>query len=127
MAIESSAPSISGICMSRIARSYTLPLRRTSSAPAPLSTASGIIPHERACSVRIRRLVSLSSTIRSRFPASCGSCPCRCSSFTTEAEVTTIVKWKVDPTPSLLSTHIVPPISSLSRLLIANPRPVPPY
>ena len=37
------------------------------------------------------------------------------------------VKWKVAPLPApSLSTHIVPPISSLRRLLIASPRPVPP-
>ncbi len=39
-----------------------------------------------------------------------------------------IVKRKVLPCPGpALSTHIVPPISSARRLLIARPRPVPPY
>ena len=38
------------------------------------------------------------------------------------------VKWKVEPVPGpALSTHIVPPISSASRLLMASPSPVPPY
>ena len=40
----------------------------------------------------------------------------------------TIVKKKVEPCPGpALSTHIEPPISSARRLLIARPRPVPPY
>jgi len=34
---------------------------------------------------------------------------------------------KVEPTPSSLSTIIEPPIISQNRLLMANPRPVPPY
>ena len=40
-----------------------------------------------------------------------------------------MMKWKVEPLPGVpsLSTQIVPPISSTSRLLIASPRPVPPY
>ena len=39
-----------------------------------------------------------------------------------------MVKWKVEPVPGpALSTHIVPPISSASSLLMARPRPVPPY
>ena len=38
----------------------------------------------------------------------------------------TMVKWNVDPWPAALSTVIVPPISSVSRLLIASPRPAPP-
>ena len=39
----------------------------------------------------------------------------------------TTVNWNVEPTPGSLSTHIDPPINSASRLLIARPRPVPPY
>ena len=39
-----------------------------------------------------------------------------------------IVKWNVEPRPApALSTSIVPPINSASSLLIARPRPVPPY
>ena len=39
-----------------------------------------------------------------------------------------MVKWKVQPVPGpALSTHIVPPISSASSLLMARPSPVPPY
>ena len=37
-----------------------------------------------------------------------------------------IVKEKVEPTPTSLSTHISPPISSVSRCAIASPSPVPP-
>ncbi len=39
-----------------------------------------------------------------------------------------MVKWKLEPLPGpVASTHIVPPISSASRLLMASPSPVPPY
>ena len=38
-----------------------------------------------------------------------------------------MVKWKVEPLPGSLSTHIRPPMSSPRRLLIARPSPVPPY
>src|SRR6202048_1391727 len=34
---------------------------------------------------------------------------------------------KVEPLPGLLSTAMVPPIIWQKRLLIASPRPVPPY
>ena len=37
-----------------------------------------------------------------------------------------IVKKKVDPAPGSLSTQIVPPISSVNRLLMIKPSPVPP-
>ena len=35
------------------------------------------------------------------------------------------VKWKFEPTPSVLSTPISPPIISTSREVIARPSPVP--
>ena len=39
-----------------------------------------------------------------------------------------MVKWKVEPLPiPSLEAHIVPPINSANRLLMASPRPVPPY
>ena len=39
-----------------------------------------------------------------------------------------MVKWKLLPCPApALSTHMAPPINSASSLLIARPRPVPPY
>ena len=37
-----------------------------------------------------------------------------------------MVKLNVEPLPTSLSTHIRPPMSSASRLLMARPRPVPP-
>ena len=36
------------------------------------------------------------------------------------------MKMKLDPTPGVLSTQILPPIISTRRLLIVSPRPVPP-
>jgi hypothetical protein len=52
--------------------------------------------------------------------------PAACGGAVTGASAATKVKWKVEPWPGALSAHIVPPISSLSRLLIAKPSPVPP-
>lgn len=42
------------------------------------------------------------------------------------AHASSMVKWKVDPSPTLDSTHVVPPISSVSRLLITSPSPAHP-
>ncbi len=90
----------------------------------------GNIPHFAICKESTLRLVALSSTISTRRPASAGCWPVksrrlRCGSSTTGAR---IVKWNVDPLPSpSLVTHMLPPINSASRLLMASPRPVPPY
>ena len=127
MASASAMPSMSGICMSRMATSKGSPRRIHSSASAPWAALRARIPQFCACSVRMRRFVSLSSTIRMRRPESEG-CALRCQIRAwvgTEAAV--IVKEKVEPSPGTLSTHIVPPINSASRFEMARPRPVPPY
>ena len=72
-----------------------------------------------------RRFVALSSTMRAPFPSS------RCVSKGApgmSASPAHDRPWNVLPSPATpaLSTHIVPPISSASRLLIASPSPVPP-
>jgi hypothetical protein len=72
----------------------------------------------------------LSSTISTRLPCSSGCTPTnsRRRLAGSSAVGATIVKKKVEPLPRpALSTHIRPPISSARRLLIARPRPVPPY
>ena len=50
------------------------------------------------------------------------------SSLDTAATGTSLrITWKVLPLPSSLVTWISPPINPTSRLLMASPRPVPPY
>ena len=116
-----------GICMSRMARSKLSPARSHSRAWAALWVSRGIIPHLRVCRVRMRQLVGLSSTISRRRSASCGCGPSSASGGASGAACKGRVKWKVEPFCGTLSTHILPPINSTSRLLMARPRPVPPY
>ncbi len=74
----------------------------------------------------IRRLVALSSTTSSVRPCNAGgNAACQGRGFDPTASGT-IVKWNVEPLPTSLSTHMRPPISSASSLLMASPRPVPP-
>ena len=75
----------------------------------------------------MRRLIALSSTTSTDLPVSSDGIPAAARRDGTSAGSATIVKWNVAPSPSTLSTHIVPPISSARRLLTARPRPVPPY
>ena len=87
------------------------------------------MPHAAACMARMRRLVALSSTISRRLPRSSGWLSARKAGAGADVSAGGVrtVKWKVDPLPApALSTHIVPPISSLRRLLMASPSPVPP-
>ena len=72
------------------------------------------------------RFVALSSTISTRLPASCDGLRPLEGPGGRGGGLGLDVKWKVDPLPDSLSTHIVPPIRSASRLLIARPSPVPP-
>ena len=66
----SAMPSISGMCMSRIARSKRLAARRASAAPAPATRCRARrMPHLAACSASTLRLVALSSTTSRRLPA----------------------------------------------------------
>ena len=81
-------------------------------------------PHLPACSVSTFRLVALSSTTRRRLPASEGCTPrkSRRGACGRSARGATTVKPNVEPSPGpALATHIVPPISSARRLLIARP------
>ena len=70
------------------------------------------------------RALSLSSTAQARSPRS--SCAAGsfalCSTLSRRA-----VNQNSDPSPTWLSTPTLPPISSARRLLMAKPRPVPPY
>ena len=65
-------PSISGICISRIATSKGSPRLIHSSASRGERVSRAIMPHDRVCSTRMRRLVSLSSTASIRLPANWG-------------------------------------------------------
>ncbi len=122
----SASPSISGMCMSRMPTSKRSPDSRSDSASGPEATATGSIPHDSVWSVRICRFVPLSSTTRTRRPVSCGTGPPRKTGRAPSVASARIVKEKVDPFPTSLTTSTAPPISSTSRLLIVRPRPVPP-
>ena len=131
MRAASCAPSMPGMCMSRMARSKRSRLAASGSAcsgasvslrhHAPLGglqrqdapVGGVVVDHQQALALQ-RRL--LADEVARASP--CGSA----------AGGARIVKWKVEPLPGpALSTHIVPPISSASSLLMARPRPVPPY
>ena len=78
-----------------------------------------------------RRLVALSSTTSTRLPCSAGCAPTksrwRAGGSSAHAGAS-MVNWNVEPVPGRRSrAHMRPPISSARRLLIARPRPVPPY
>jgi len=118
---------MSGICMSRMARSSGSPRRTHSRASAGIPVSRVRMPHEPACLTRMCRFVSLSSTMSTRRPASCEGSARSYGRTGAGADSASIVKWKVDPSPTVLSTHIDPPISSASRLLMASPSPVLPY
>src|SRR5262249_57596487 len=59
-------------------------------------------------------------------PASSGCSPWAAARSNPSTSSAMIVKWHVEPFPGSLSAQIRPPTSSLSRLLIARPQPVPP-
>jgi hypothetical protein len=81
------------------------------------------------CVVTMRRLVALSSTTSTRLPRRAGCTPLRsrrAGAGASAAAAARIAKRNSLPTPTSLVTLIRPPISSVSRWLIASPRPVPP-
>jgi hypothetical protein len=112
--------------MSSTATSNRSPASIRASASEGLSTAIGRIAHDRACRLTISRFVALSSTTRSRLPLSASSPSGEPVSAGISAASAVTAMWNVDPVPSSLSTHIVPPISSISRFDMARPSPVPP-
>ena len=75
ISLASIRPSIPGICMSTMARSKCSPARNHSSACCALWAPRAIMPHLVVWRVRIRQLVTLSSTINTRRSASCGCLP----------------------------------------------------
>ena len=127
----SARPSISGMCMSRIARSNASPASSQRSASARRSRRPRTAcPTCRSAAASTRRLVALSSTTSTRLPSSSGCTPTksRCRAAGSSAVGAAIVNRNVEPLPGpSLSAHMRPPISSARRLLIARPRPVPPY
>ncbi|OFA05196.1 hypothetical protein JAB9_08720 [Janthinobacterium sp. HH107] len=131
IARTSSAPSMTGMRMSMIARSNGRPLRSApcsrSSASAPSAALAAAICHSIACCSRILRLVAWSSTI-STFKASSdtrGGGAGGASSGATSP--TTTVTAKLEPCPATDWSTMLPPIISASCLMMARPSPVPPY
>ena len=123
------SPSMSGICMSRIASAngslLAASCRSFARASEPLDAPTGRMPRAAVCWRRMFRFVSLSSTMSKRRPAKrnliSGTTAVR-SCFSNLA-----LNQNVEPLPGVLSTPIWPPIISTSCLEIARPRPVPPY
>ena len=117
--------------MSSMARSNGSPRLIHFNASAGVSLSRACMPQACNCRVRMRRLVALSSTIRTRFSFRAGWMPCRSRRLRSGIATVSVwmVKWKAEPSPGipLLSAHILPPIRLVRRLLMANPRPVPPY
>ena len=126
-----SAPSISGICMSRMARSKGSPPRGSTPAPRA-ATPCACDVHAPRVGLRgedaaVGRVVvhdqhALAAQRAAGSPRGRRRGDCRRRRRRRDREV----EGRALPAPSL-STHIVPPISSLRRLLIASPSPVPPY
>ena len=127
-----SSPSISGIMPSIRAIANGWPRaaadRRASRAAGPSADGDRPGTPVRQDLVRIRRLVALSSTIRTGSPSSRNTSDSigprgQASSDWTPS---VIVNQKVLPMPGSLSTPIRPPIISTSLAEIARPSPVPP-
>ncbi len=74
----------------------------------------------------MRRLVALSSTIMTGMPERSGIGAPSAPDADAGATPVRIVKWKVVPRRSALSTQMRPPIISTSFFEIVSPRPVPP-
>ena len=126
MARASPSPSTSGMAMSTRTRSNSC-VRIVSSARAGEATATLVTSHQASCSVRMCRLVGLSSTTSTWVPPSSSRAPSVVSP--SKAPVggrsgTSIQK--VLPRPTSLSTPMVPPAASTISWEIASPSPVPP-
>ena len=122
----SSRPCRASACRELPGRNFRPP-RSHSSACAPLWASRGIMPHLPVCSVRMRQLVGLSSTISRRKLANCGWRPSserrlrlgRGLQRQREMERGPFLRHAFDPH---LAAHQFD-----QRLLMARPRPVPPY
>ena len=129
ISLASVKPSTSGIIASVRTRSNGSRCSAASAsadrAAIALSTAVARNFQPARISVRIRRLVALSSTISTRrygrLPA-CGTS----GSVETGARPKWARKWNRLPFPTSLSIQIRPPISSTSCAEMVSPRPVPP-
>jgi len=121
----SSRPSISGMCMSRMAMSKASPASIQASASLGFAAALDCMPHLAVCRASTRRLVALSSTTSTRLPLSSGCTPTksRARGAGSVATGATTVKWKWRPAPALALGHIRPPMSSARRREMASPSP----
>ena len=99
--------------------------RRAASASAGVATATGRRCQAASCSVRMNRLVSLSSTTSTRSSRS-GWGRVAAGRGATEVCSSRAVKEKVLPRPGWLSTWMRPCIASTSCWEMARPSPVPP-
>ena len=129
MALTSSSPSVSRTPKSSIARSYGASIAAASlrccNAVWPLRAQSALTFHAASCRSRIRRWVALPSTIKTRRFSRLRVVQRTGAGLRAFCSLT--VNQNVEPSRGTLSTPISPPMSSTSCLLIASPRPVPPY
>ncbi len=93
-------------------------------AARPLGATVASIPHFVTISCNMRRLVALSSTMRTDSPSSTSPSGENGAVFVVSNAA---VKRKVDPTLALRLTSMRPFINSMRRFEMASPRPVPPY
>ena len=128
IAFAASRPSISGIITS-MRMASKLPgseSRKAASACLPFCTGTVCAPLSCSRKIAISMLSSLSSATSSRAPeisdGVCGEAAAAVASRSSSKGSTT-VNWL--PSPSLLSTEMVPPICSTSCCTIDMPSPVP--
>ncbi len=101
-------------------------LASMSSASSPESAEAAVMPKELSISTRASAAVALSSTTITR--TWCSTAIGGATAVTAALQMPKrTVKWKRLPTPGVLLTLMVPPISSTSCLEMVRPRPVPPY
>ena len=103
----------------------TIAARITANASSPLLQAALSNCQLPICSDNIDRLTSLSSTIKILDPVT--SIGTTFNVFSITQELSSKLNQKVDPSPTLLSTPIFPPINSTKAEDIAKPKPVPSY
>ena len=124
-----SIPSIPGIfqSMTTIPKGLSLSAFSTSAiASCPVAARTILNDNDSSMSRKISLEVGLSSTTRTFRPRRFGAGLNRFLTFS-RPRPKTAVKLKVLPRPGSLSTQISPSIMFASFLLMASPRPVPPY
>ena len=130
IAAARATPSMPGMNRSSRMTSNSSPALISASAASADSTSRTLIDQRDSCAERMRRFVALSSTISARLPPR--SIGCLTGTDTRDeagAVCSRTASLNVEPWPGFpeLSAMSDPSIASARRLLMARPRPVPPY